>query len=78
RGVLITVRLHLDGSALGPRLEEECKDDRPTTEIGKLNWSFEQPVLVGAGESEVRRDIVNRWPRRRSRRSCGDLLGVRY
>ena len=35
RGVLITVRLHLDRSALGPRLGEEGEDDRLAAEVAE-------------------------------------------
>src|SRR5205814_5848844 len=60
RGVLITVRLHLDRSALGPRLEKKREDNSASAIIREPDWRFEQAVAVGAGQTEIGRQVVDR------------------
>jgi len=53
RGVLITVRLHLNRSAFCSRLVEKGEDDGAPTVVGESDRRLEQSVPVGAGEGEM-------------------------
>ena len=53
RGVLITVRLHLNRSAFCPRLWKEGKHDGLAAEIGEVDRLREEAVLGGALQREV-------------------------
>lgn len=60
RGVLITVRLHLNRSAFRSRLIKEREDYGTATIVRKSDGRLEKPVLVGADEREIRSDVVDR------------------
>src|ERR1044071_3149040 len=53
--VLITVRMHLDRSALGARLVEEREYDGLPPEIAQVDGTFQYSVARGAGKREVGR-----------------------
>src|SRR5439155_12640966 len=77
--VLITVRVHLDGSALGASLEEEGEDDCFAPEVGELDGAAQHSVTRGTAECEVGRESADRKRRgsgrRRGGRRCRWLLG---
>src|SRR6185503_18806358 len=52
-GVLITVLLHLNRSALGPCLREEGDHDRLAAIVAELDRVLEEPVAGRAGQGEV-------------------------
>src|SRR3954468_4868635 len=76
RGVLITVRLHLDGSALGPRLVKEGEYDGASAIVGESDRRFQQAVPIRPGQTEIGRDIIDRGPRRCRGRGGPRLLGA--
>src|SRR5262249_46222182 len=55
RRVLITVRVHLDRSALGPGLIEEREYDRLSLEVGETDRVRQDAVARGAAQAEVGR-----------------------
>src|SRR5690348_16819553 len=80
-GVLITVRLHLDRSALGPRPVEEGEHDGLAAKIGEVDRLAEDAIARGAREGEVgchRADFRRSWRRHRGGgllRMCGAADG---
>src|ERR1035437_7880706 len=59
RGVLITVRLHLNRSAFCPRLWKEGEHDGLAAEIGEVDRLREEAVLGGALQREVRSHLTD-------------------
>jgi hypothetical protein len=68
RGVLITVRLHLDGSALCPRLIEESENYRAPAKVRKFDGRLDEAVPICALQGKIRRDVIDH-------RSGSDLRG---
>src|SRR6476661_2050730 len=73
RGVLITVRLHLNRSALCPCLVEEGDHHRLSTVVGEAHRVGEQPVPRRTAQREVGSDAADRYD---GRRRGGWLLGA--
>jgi hypothetical protein len=65
RGVLITVRLHLNRSAFGPGFREERQYHRLAPKLGELDRLLEQSVARRAGEREIGRHVADRRRKRR-------------
>lgn len=57
-------------------MEEKGEDDGATAIVGESDGRLQQPVSVGARETEIRRDIVDRWASVRSQGCSGALLRV--
>jgi len=55
----------LDGSAFCPRLKEKGEHYGATAVVREFDRCLEQAVTIGAGEAEIRRDIVYTRSRRR-------------
>ena len=77
RGVLITVRLHLDGSAFCSRLIEESENYRAPAKVRKFDGRLDEAVPICALQGKIRRDVIDyRTGSDRSGGGCG-LLRVR-
>jgi hypothetical protein len=58
RGVLITVRLHLDGSAFCSRLIKEGENHCAPTEVRKFDGRLDKAVPICALQGKIRRDVI--------------------